>query len=93
MILVLKDGRKIEVNRMNCGFQYKDAFGEHRAWNASPIDWMSGKYATSGMRLKKSFFVKIGLGHWGSEAYDYDGVEEMIPLTSVVSIEKPGEWG
>jgi len=80
MILVLMNGEKISIHRLNCGYQYKNY--EHRyirEWNTNPIEKVDEE--------KKGFFV---IGEWGTDAGG--DCDMLIPIRSVVAIEKPTEW-
>jgi hypothetical protein len=79
MILVLSNGERVVIHRLNCGHQYKDYKRQYtRAWNINPIEIIDEEHG---------FFV---IGEWGTEANEY--CERMIPIRSVVGIENPTEW-
>ena len=79
MILILANGEKVVVHRMNCGHQYKDYRRQYtRVWNIDPVEIVDED---------KGFFA---IGKWGTTADEH--CEMLIPIRSVVAIENPNEW-
>lgn len=92
MIFLLSDGREIEVFRQTCGYQYKLDWKPTPSvdWNINPIEIVREK--------KKGMFAicnDTGNGYSfqdGKWVYDVSTIDELIPISSVVSILRPGEW-
>lgn len=84
MILVLNNGDRVEINRHNCGYEWKmiGTARSSREWNIRPIELIAQRN-----QGKSGFFV---IAKWGSNGGDT--CEKMIPLDSVCYIEKPDHW-
>jgi len=82
MVLVLNNGERIPVTRLNCSYQTSsygviDGYYESRNWNVYPPKILSHE--------ETGFFV---IARYGTTEKDF--FEKMIPLRSVVYIEDDG---
>ena len=79
MILVLTNGERVLINRMNCGHQQGNEATGSRNWNINPLEMVEKK--------QPGFFV---IADYGSRVHS--SAVKMIPISSVVQIEYPDEW-
>lgn len=79
MILVLTNGERVTVHRMNCGYQKGNEATGGRNWNINPPRIVEQK--------QPGFFV---IAEWGSGIHS--SAIKMIPVSSVVYVKRPHEW-
>jgi len=78
MILVLNNGEKISVNRLNCGYEEGNLATGSRNWNMHPATILKDK-------SKQGAFV---IAKWGSNVGDT--FEKFIPVRNVAYVENDG---
>ena len=79
MILVLTNGERVLIHRMNCGRQEGNEATGARDWNINPLEMVE--------KGRPGFFV---IAEWGSRINS--SAVKMIPVSSVVQVEYPNEW-
>lgn len=78
MKLILNDGRTIEVNKYNCGYQYSENGYYFRIWDIDMLDVLEN---TDGF---------IVLGKYGT--IEDEDCDEMIPVRNVMSVKELDKW-
>lgn len=98
MILILKDGKEIEIFRQTCAFVRFDRYKRSRGsveWNINPLECIQneskGFFGISD-KWGVGYYDTSGRNEYGALVIDPSQFKMLIPISSVCSIKDTNIW-